>query len=244
MSDCSTPEGQTIELHCTLSGRKVNHLHIPAGPVRPRTMLPVFQVLTDVLVDQGIQTVADKGEQVSCRKGCAACCRQLIPLTPIEARHLHELVGRLPEPRRSEVRARFMEARRRLQEAGLLPLLEDQDQIPIEEVDALGARYMALGLPCPFLKEEACSIYPERPLACREYLVTSPAEHCARLAEGQIRGVPLSARMSQATARLDQEQPPRRMPFVPLVLALDWAEAHPDEECPPRLGIEILQEVF
>jgi Fe-S-cluster containining protein len=34
-------------------------------------------------------------------------------------------------------------------------------------------------MPCPFLEDESCSIHPDRPLVCREYLVTSPAELCA-----------------------------------------------------------------
>ena len=36
-----------------------------------------------------------------------------------------------------------------------------------------------MGVPCPFLEDESCSIHPERPLVCREYLVTSPAALCA-----------------------------------------------------------------
>ena len=38
----------------------------------------------------------------------------------------------------------------------------------------LGREYFQLGIPCPFLEEESCSIYHDRPITCREYLVTSP----------------------------------------------------------------------
>jgi Fe-S-cluster containining protein len=38
--------------------------------------------------------------------------------------------------------------------------------------------YAGLKIPCPFLSEGVCRIYEQRPLACREYFVTSPPEWC------------------------------------------------------------------
>ncbi len=42
----------------------------------------------------------------------------------------------------------------------------------------LAIDYLYERIPCPFLEEERCSIYSIRPLICREYMVTSPPEHC------------------------------------------------------------------
>jgi Fe-S-cluster containining protein len=95
---------------------------------------------------------------------------------------------------------------------------------------------------CPFLEDESCSIHPDRPIACREYLVTSPAENCARPSAETVRMVPLAGTASNAIAHLGEE-PPARVRWVPLVLALEWAEAHPDEG-PARPAPEILQEFF
>lgn len=39
--------------------------------------------------------------------------------------------------------------------------------------------YFGLDLPCPLLADGVCSIRDDRPLACREYLVTSDPAHCA-----------------------------------------------------------------
>lgn len=44
----------------------------------------------------------------------------------------------------------------------------------------------------PFLEDDACSIHPHRPSVCREYLVTSPAEHCAELGRKLVKRVPVS----------------------------------------------------
>ena len=52
-------------------------------------------------------------------------------------------------------------------------------------------RYLGLELACPFLEDDACSIYAERPSACREYLVSSPKELCARPLTEPVQAVPI-----------------------------------------------------
>ena len=78
-------------------------------------------------------------------------------------------------------RARFADREQRLRDAGLADAF-------LQRVDALGAdaaRALAhatcfkLGLACPFLDEDACSIHPQRPFVCRQYLVTSDPALCA-----------------------------------------------------------------
>jgi Fe-S-cluster containining protein len=216
-------------------------IQMPAGPIRARQMLPLLQALTDLVVAQGVQEAEARGEKVTCQKGCGACCRQLVPITPLEARHLRDLIETFPEPRRSQVRARFAQARQRLQEAGLLERLQHLDQDDAAEREALALTYFRLQIACPFLEDESCSIHADRPLICREYLVTSPARHCAELREDNIRGVPLAGKVSEAVGRL--EEAGNRQPRILLVLAPEWAETHPAEP-PPRPGPDLLREVF
>jgi hypothetical protein len=96
---------------------------VPAGPTRLRVLLPMVQALTDHVVGAAVKAVEEQGHHVSCQKGCGACCRQLVPIAEEEARQLRDLIEALPEPRRTAVRSRFREARRRLDEAGLLEQL-------------------------------------------------------------------------------------------------------------------------
>ena len=90
-----------------------------------------------------------------------------------------ETVERLPADRQAEVRARFADRVERLREAGLLDALLDRVS-PLDGAAArdLAARYLALGLVCPFLEDDSCSIYDERPFVCRRYLVTTPPALC------------------------------------------------------------------
>ena len=102
----------TVEVDFAISDQRVEaRIPVPVGPTAPRELLPVFRAVAEAIVEQGVAAAAARGEAVSCRAGCGACCRQLVPITEVEARVLAELIEALPEPRQSEVRGRFVAAR-------------------------------------------------------------------------------------------------------------------------------------
>jgi methylase of polypeptide subunit release factors/Fe-S-cluster containining protein len=217
---------------------------VPKGPIGVPELLPLAQILTDKVVDYTSKSVEEDGKKISCKKGCGACCRQLVPVPEVEARHIRDLVNAMPEPRQSEIRRRFAEARRRLAEAGLLEKLLQREQWREDEVQPLGVQYFLQGIPCPFLEEESCSIHPDRPITCREYLVTSPAENCARPSSKNIAQVELPFKIWPALARLEKAASSSRfVRWVPLILAPEWADAHPAEPS-TRPGTELVREFF
>jgi Fe-S-cluster containining protein len=225
--------GDEIELEMTL----------PDGPTPLENLLPVFHRIADSLVDLGVERSAAEGRTVSCRKGCGACCRQLVPIGEDEARRIGRLVEDLPEPRRGEIRARFERAHERLVEAGLLAKLENRGDFEKDEFASTGLAYFRLGIPCPFLEDESCSIHPQRPISCREYLVTSPAVNCADPSPETIDLVKLPGKVWSAVARsAPGGRSGRYVPWVPLVLAPDWAARHPDPG--PRPVEEVVRGFF
>jgi Fe-S-cluster containining protein len=236
------PGTATVDLSLKVMDVPLNlEFTIPTAPVRLVDMVPVFQSLADVVAETATQA---NGLPVSCKAGCGACCRQLVPIAEVEARRIRALVDAMPEPRRTEVRARFADAVRRLDEAGLLPLLLDRSHWGWEDRRSIGLDYFAAGVACPFLVDESCSIHPDRPIACREYLVTSPAENCSNPTADTVRRVPVPPPLWKSLARFDPV--PRGatwVRWVPLVLALDWADEHPDEG-PTRPGPVMLGEMF
>jgi hypothetical protein len=102
-------------------------------------------------------------------------------------------------------------------------------------------------VPCPFLVEESCSIYEHRPLSCREYLVSSPAEHCKRPSPETISMVPVPVKLSEILYCCGDGAGYDRTRWVPLVLALEWAAAHADVPQPrwpaPALFENILKRI-
>ncbi len=205
----------------TVQGR----ITVATGPVKPQAVLPALQNLVNAVVAASEQELADTGYSVSCKAGCGACCRQPVPISAPEAYFIRDLVEAMPEPRRTAVKARFSAARERLQAAGLHDAAMHLGQMSVPDLQRLDAAYFDLGLACPFLEDESCSIHADRPLICREYLVTSPAERCARPHAGGIERVAipklsLLLHPIGATAKGDST--------MALSVALDWADAHPD----------------
>jgi Fe-S-cluster containining protein len=216
---------------------------VPGGPLRPVRLLPLLRTVSDHLAKDAARRAAAHGEEVSCRAGCAACCRYLVPVSPVEARRLREIVDAMPAPRRAEVEGRFAALRERLAGAGVLERLRQPETLSPEERNTLGAAYFALDLPCPFLEGERCSIYPERPLACREFMVTSPAELCGATDGTPVRMVRLPGRPSMAATALEDGPALSDGGWVLLSLALGWVAAHPEAEEPPT-GPELVGRFF
>ena len=214
---------------------------IPSKPIRSRRLLPIMREITNFVVATAEEREVQAGRTISCTAGCGACCRQLVPIAPSEAHELAAAVDAMPLPRREEVRRRFNEATERFTHVGMIGDLRRLDRVVGEQVAPFGLRYFEVGVACPFLEDESCSIHADRPLACREYLVTSAAHHCAEPATEQVEGVPLSAKVSRILRRMDQGDDAETAPTIPLILALEWAALHVDES-PARPGPELVRE--
>ncbi len=228
----------TARLQLLVDGQPIRlAIKVPAEPVKLSHMLPVFQGFTNAVVDVAESKVAGNGESISCRAGCGACCRQIVPISPSEAHALQRLVDTFPEPRRQVVKERFANAARQLNEANLSNSIESIAEAADE--GELAAAYFNLRIACPFLEEESCSIHQDRPLACREYLVTSPPEECSRPCENKVRCVPMPSRASWALRAVEWDVQPMGSGWLPLILLLEWAGSHPEPA--PRTGPEWVQ---
>jgi Fe-S-cluster containining protein len=220
--------GQALQLELT----------VPTEPVALQKLLPVFQGLTNAVMDVAVAGVEREGKSISCRKGCGACCRQVVPISESEARAIAELVDAMPEPRQTRVRSRFADAIVQLERAGLIAKLRNPDEA--KNSRELGLSYFAVGVPCPFLEDESCSIHLDRPLACREYLVTSPAANCANPTAETVNCVPIPAHVAKAVRAADKTT---SAGWLPLTLALEWTENHKADP-PTRTGPEWIQDIF
>lgn len=233
----SLPTYRHLSARLSVAGELVQlELEVPAGPVHPERLLPSLQAATNAFVDAAERSVVKSGLSVSCRAGCGACCRQLVPIAPAEARALALVVEELPEARRTGVLARFQEAKEALARSGMLETLIDGPDMTRESSREAGLAYFRLQLACPFLQDESCSIHPQRPLACREYLVTSPASLCADPAPEKIETVPMPVKLSTGLQRVSRSWDGQA--WLPLVLALEWVARHPGDPALPDGGAE------
>ena len=172
----------------------------------------------------------------------------LVPLSAPEAFALQEYVKQLPADRQTQLLNRLQETTDRLTQAGLWNRMRDiaeaSRQVPDEELDPINQSYYALRIACPYLENELCSIYEARPAACRELLVTSPAELCQDLVQNPVTPLPISMRMSSIlglTWGALTNSPPR---LIPLPMALEWAERHEAESQQTWPGSSLLDQVL
>ena len=216
-------------------------LTVPTKPVKPAVMLPLFQRLANSFTDLATENMAKYDHHISCRKGCGACCRQPVPLAEIEIYHIAHVVEQLSEPRQSEVRKNFEHAVAHFREMGWFEEMENcEDE---EEMKQIASKYFKEGVACPFLDEESCSIHNDRPVACREFLVTSPWEHCADPSVLPVAQLPLPVNASDGLRKLGRTEKLGKRNFLPLVRALEWTKQYP-ENFKERTGEEWLAEFF
>lgn len=210
---------------------------VPASPVKPQRMLPIFQQMANSFVDGGVAAAESEGKSISCKAGCGACCRQPVPISEVEVYQIAELVEAMEEPRRTEIKQRFSEATAHFHKIGWYERFAEHTKMASSlkfdegypQGMALVMEYFGEGIPCPFLENESCSIHQNRPVACREYLVTSPAENCSNPTPANIKMVELAIKPSRGLKNLGSENTLSPIGFPVLSRALEIAEAYPDK---------------
>lgn len=218
-------------------------LQVNAGAVPPKRLLPVLRVVADQLVEQAVRDAAAQGKRPSCHAGCSACCSYLVPMSRAEAHRLLAVVKALPPAQQAALRARHEATRARLAAAGLLEILEHPERISVEGLLEVGDRYFAAAAPCPFLVDDQCSIYAERPLTCREHLALSPAARCSAVGDEGLVLLTLAAYASRASNAMEDGPSMEEGGWVALPLALAYAESH--AEAPPAAPApQLLQRFF
>lgn len=204
---------------------------VPSGRARPDELLPLLRAIDNAAIERAAARSEAEGRPIACYRGCSACCRaQPVPVTPAEAFTLALLVERLPEPRRSEVRAAFADRVMRLLAVGLAEdYLERDANITADQARDIARRYFSLGLVCPFLENDACGIYQERPFVCRQYLVTSPPALCSNPFDNAVDVLPAPLAAASGFQKVTSEALGREQLTVPLTLALEYVALHRDE---------------
>jgi Fe-S-cluster containining protein len=231
------PEAPRATLHLRVLGqsRKIS-VTVPGTPAAIEDLLPAAQEITDQTMAAACEHTAAAGHPPTCREGCTACCHQLVAISVAEALNLARIVDALEPERRQIVSDRFTHLQQTLRAARLLDpaspddapvmLLQPESKTAQDPLIHLAHRYYALHLPCPFLENDRCSVYDQRPLVCREYMVTSPVLHCDELGRHPLAMIESPVHLSDGLADLVAEithEPARQ---IPLFSALAFAKSH------------------
>ena len=115
--------------------RIAHPITVPNAAVPAAEVVPALQGLVNTVVE-----AAEMGKAISCRKGCGACCRQLVPVSRSEGERLLQVVEAMPAERRETLKARFAAAEAAIEAAGLKDRQGRSDR-------ELSTAYFAMGVP-------------------------------------------------------------------------------------------------
>jgi len=228
----------------TRAGRLTTAVDVPTAFVPVAAIVPLMRRLGEEVQALEEAQASAEGKTRSCQKGCAACCRMMVPVSPPEAFVLMDSIRSLPGEQQERIAQRLAHAKSMLLAQGLwhrLVEIGESSQPPNDDaLEPINRKYYALRMPCPFLEDEICSIYEDRPAACRELLVTSPAEYCQDLVANRVEPIPVPVRIGTVLGLLWGELTGAPVRMIPLPTVADWVERHQHERHRTWRGAQVL----
>lgn len=247
---------RTLKFRLPILGADLeSELPVPGGSASLGGVMAPARRLSSLAMGHAESVLAGRGQKVSCKPGCDACCYQLIPVSVPEMIALEAAIAKLPGPRQAAIKKRFAAALARLEAAGLILPKGDQARTGLvstassdatSQWNEVSEAYFNLDLACPLLENGRCSVYDDRPFVCREFMVVSAPEHCEKL-DASVKPVPRPVYMTRALADVAGELEGHSLVTLPLPLMLEWLAAHKDElesGHPGELLLETLLDVI
>jgi len=228
-------EGQVIRLILDVFGEPVDLvIKVRNEQARLADIVLPARAVSAKITDKVNEMVWFNGGTIPCRKGCSACCNYLVPLAIPEVFRLREEVFGMPLVRQLLIEEGCLSAARlilgeRPPASFAKPGSSGAADSAAELLNSASSWYADFELTCPFLHKHTCTIYEERPMACREYLVAGSSRACADGA-GEPQGIYIPARMSEVLGRLASELEATNVEALIMPFALMWADENPQRD--------------
>ena len=242
---------ELIGLKLDILGRQVDfRIRVWKDHARLSDIVPLARTLCTKITDTVVQSIHSDGGRVPCHKGCSACCSYLVPLSVPEAFWLKEEVSAAPAHRRESAwRACLCAARHILSHKCPEPFTRETGETslasPVDR-NLVSSWYSNLRLACPFLRNDVCTIYDQRPLACREHFVKDSPEACGDEC-GVAEPLEMPVQVPNVLGQLASELESTSVEAVILPLALVWCEENPERSertWPAAMMVERFAEIM
>ena len=188
-------------------------------------LVPIAHKVCNRINDLATQDQAKSGKHISCKKGCASCCSYMVPLSSAEAFYLQKHILSLPHEKRRPILHSFLLAARKIA-ANKRPPTDTTGMDEKESLRAISQWYQSMRIKCPFIENNACSHYQVRPLACREFMVTSQPKACSPFAEEPTEVVHLPVSTAEVLMHISNRLEKKVDEAVLLPLAMVWCNAN------------------
>jgi len=223
---------KVIGLELDILGETLN-FHIEVGKERAKLadIVPLARTLCNSVTGVVVRRAYGEGNRIPCSKGCSACCsRCLVPMSIPEALRFRQEIEAAPAYWRESVWGACLRAARLiLSQQPPKPFMHQTEIFPASPVDLnlVSNWYTSLKLCCPFLHNHACSIYGQRPLACREHFIKGSARAC-RGRRGVAEVLDMPVQLPNVLGQLASELESTGVEALILPLALVWCQENPE----------------
>lgn len=225
----SAPIVQVVDLEFDVLGKPMDlSVQITQSHASLADVVPLARAISAKITRTVIERLRLTGNAVPCCKGCSACCSYLVPLAIPEVFRLRQETLTMPEIRRTLTEQQCLMAARRILDEPPPDSFADQHDLDSGDhvtplVDSASDWYKSFRLPCPFLYENACTVYDQRPMACREHSVTGSPTACSG-GPGVADKIQLPLRMPEVLGRLASDLEGTGAEALILPFALFWAD--------------------
>lgn len=129
-------------------------------------------------LDAGIEKAKDAEDirdELTCKRGCNACCRMNVDIFAIEAMYIMERYTEFVRSRLSEIKRQADMIQKFCEKHGIRSL----DMDPVKDT-LLADWWWSLRTACPLMLENGeCGVYEARPVPCRTHYVADDPAKCA-----------------------------------------------------------------
>ncbi len=216
---------EVIGLEFDIFGKAIEFRIAACGRARLADIVPAARAISTKITDIATERIYCRRGHIPCHKGCPACCSYLVSMSIPEVFCFNREVFLKPKHLSSHIlRTYFLAASQIIKHRP--PSLPEQcfpeESANLSELHLLSDWYASLNLVCPFMYNNQCVIYEQRPLVCREHFVTGSAHGCKE-GHGEAQVVELPVRMANILCQFTRELcVADDAVMIPLVLA--WYE--------------------
>lgn len=227
-TDSNDFESQSLKLN--IFGNELNlAMMFQDAPAKLADIVPAARQLSDIINNVVIEHNTQNDNPVSCCAGCCHCCNYIVPISPAEAFQIKQEVLSMPRKKSTKlIRKCTIASRKILNNVPSLPIPSDNqaDTTIHRMLEQLSQWYTSLDISCPFLSDNHCRIYENRPLACREHFVVSPPECCEFDFSTKAQKVTMPVRISDVLTEMCSNLLDNDNEAIMLPLSIAWCNTY------------------
>jgi len=217
---------EIISFELDVAGKTVDfRIDVAAKQATLAAIVPLARTISTKLALTVLDSLSKNGQFVPCRKGCSTCCNYLIPLSIPEVFRLREELLAMPADYSSQILQSCVDtAERILDNKPPTFSLKTSSKSARSQIGRISRWYGGLKLACLFLSDRLCTLYEQRPIACREHIVTGSPVSCKTGQRGEPNVVPMPVSILEALGQLTADLEQSDIEAVMLPLAFAWAQ--------------------